>query len=95
MSSTYWCYRCNRFYRVWSEESITCPDCNTGFVEEVEAPTRSTLSGSRRRRFPPATMQTPRNMEQAPASGYGSGSSPSVRRNRRNTGDRSPFNPVL
>uniref|UniRef100_A0A3Q7FZK3 RING-type E3 ubiquitin transferase n=1 Tax=Solanum lycopersicum TaxID=4081 RepID=A0A3Q7FZK3_SOLLC len=96
MSSTYWCYRCNRFYRVWSEESITCPDCNTGFVEEIEAPTRSTLSGSRRRRFPPAVMQTAaRSTDQSPASGYGSGSSPGVRRNRRNTGDRSPFNPVI
>ncbi|KAH0692583.1 hypothetical protein KY285_019680 [Solanum tuberosum] len=96
MSSTYWCYRCNRFYRVWSEESIACPDCNTGFVEEIEAPTRSTLSGSRRRRIPPAVMQTAaRSTEQSPASGYGSGSSPGVRRNRRNTGDRSPFNPVI
>ncbi|CAN4090098.1 unnamed protein product [Withania somnifera] len=86
MSSTYWCYRCNRFYRVWSEESITCPDCNTGFVEEIEAPTRSTLSESRRHRFPPApAIQTDQS----------SGSNPSLRRNRRNTGDRSPFNPVI
>ncbi|CAN4106814.1 unnamed protein product [Withania somnifera] len=86
MSSTYWCYRCNRFYRVWSEESITCPDCNSGFVEEVEAPTRSTLSGSRRLRFPPAP-EIPTNQS--------SDSSPGLRRNRRNTGDRSPFNPVI
>lgn len=75
MSSTYWCYRCNRFYRVWSEESITCPDCNTGFVEEIEAPTRSTLSGSRRRRFPPAAvMNAAHNTDPSNVSGYGSGS---------------------
>ncbi|KAF3650239.1 E3 ubiquitin-protein ligase [Capsicum annuum] len=96
MSSTYWCYRCNRFYRVWSEESITCPDCNTGFVEEIEAPTRSTLSGSRRRRFPPAAvMNAAHNTDPSNVSGYGSGSSPGVRRTRRNAGDRSPFNPVI
>ncbi|KAK4373583.1 hypothetical protein RND71_008967 [Anisodus tanguticus] len=98
MSSTYWCYRCNRSYRAWSEESITCPDCNSGFVEEIEAPTRSTLSGSRRRRLPPAAateMTTARNSDQSSRSGYGSGSSPGVRRNLRNVGDRSPFNPVI
>ncbi|XP_009593953.1 E3 ubiquitin-protein ligase RDUF2 [Nicotiana tabacum] len=97
MSSTYWCYRCNRFYRVYNEDSVTCPDCNTGFVEEVEAPTRSSLSVSRRRRFP-----APRNSDQSPGTGpisgtgHGSGSSPGLRRNRRNGGgDRSPFNPVI
>ncbi|XP_060184363.1 E3 ubiquitin-protein ligase RDUF1-like [Lycium barbarum] len=35
MSSTYWCYRCNRSYRFVNQDSITCPDCNSGFIEEI------------------------------------------------------------
>ncbi|KAL8498116.1 hypothetical protein ACS0TY_021446 [Phlomoides rotata] len=76
MSSTYWCYRCNRFVRVGSPDSVACPDCNNGFIEEVETPTRSSLSDSRRRRFPAAAIRR-------------------LGRNRRNGGDRSPFNPVI
>ncbi|KAI3458677.1 hypothetical protein Pfo_015340 [Paulownia fortunei] len=99
MSSTYWCYRCNRFVRVWTQDSVACPDCNSGFVEEVETPTRSSLSDSRRRRFPAAAMYMMRTPDSGPASGSGSGSisgsSPRLRRSRRNGGDRSPFNPVI
>lgn len=97
MPSSYWCYRCNRFVRVWNQDSVTCPDCNLGFVEEIETPTRSSLSESRRRRFPAAAMYMMRNSEsnQSLNSGSGSGSSPALRRSRRNGGDRSPFNPVI
>lgn len=100
MPSSYWCYRCNRFVRVWTQDSIACPDCNGGFVEEIETPTRSSLSESRRRRFPAAAMYMMRNSDsgQGPpgsSSGSGSGSSPALRRSRRNGGDRSPFNPVI
>ncbi|MCE0481460.1 hypothetical protein HAX54_039232 [Datura stramonium] len=69
---------------------IVTPVCG-----KIEAPSRSTLSGSRRRRFPAAAMHAAPNTDQSPASGYGSGSSPGARRNRRNGGDRSPFNPVI
>ncbi|PIN00717.1 Ubiquitin--protein ligase [Handroanthus impetiginosus] len=99
MSSTYWCYRCSRFVRVWTQDSVACPDCNSGFVEEVETPTRSSLSDSRRRRFPAAAMYMMRTPESGPASASGSGavpgSSPRLRRSRRIGGDRSPFNPVI
>ncbi|KAL7107781.1 hypothetical protein ACP275_06G075900 [Erythranthe tilingii] len=99
MSSTYWCYRCNRFVRVWSPDSVACPDCNSGFVEEVESPARSSLSDSRRRRFPAAAMYMMRTPDSVPVPGSGpgsiSGSSPRLRRSRRNGGDRSPFNPVI
>ncbi|KAL8539073.1 hypothetical protein ACS0TY_000896 [Phlomoides rotata] len=95
MSSTYWCYRCNRFVRVGSPDSVACPDCNSGFIEEVETPTRSSLSDSRRRRFPAAAMYMVRTPDSGPASGSGAGSSPRLRRSRRNGGDRSPFNPVI
>ncbi|KAL3523843.1 hypothetical protein ACH5RR_016677 [Cinchona calisaya] len=98
-SPSYWCYRCNRFVRVWTRDSISCPDCNGGFVEEIDTPSRSSLSESRRRRFPAAAMYMMRNSDsgQAPgsSSGSGSGSSPALRRSRRNGGDRSPFNPVI
>ncbi|KAL2558037.1 zinc finger (C3HC4-type RING finger) family protein [Forsythia ovata] len=93
INSAYWCYRCNRFVRVWTQDSIACPDCNSGFVEEIDNSTRSSLSDSRRRRFPAAAMYMMRNPESGP--GSGSGSSPRLRRNRRNGGDRSPFNPVI
>ncbi|XAR66263.1 Ubiquitin--protein ligase [Bertholletia excelsa] len=89
-SSSYWCYRCNRFVRVWSQDSISCPDCDGGFVEEIETPTRSWLSEPRARRFAAESMHVignTRNMDQ--------GSSPGLRRSRRNGGDRSPFNPVI
>ncbi|OIS97865.1 PREDICTED: probable E3 ubiquitin-protein ligase RHC2A [Nicotiana attenuata] len=80
MSSNYWCYRCNRFITVRNQDSITCPNCNSGFVEElVETPNRSPLSASRRRRFPAVA----------------SDSGPTLQRSRRNGGDRSPFNPVI
>ncbi|XP_042013181.1 LOW QUALITY PROTEIN: probable E3 ubiquitin-protein ligase RHC2A [Salvia splendens] len=97
MSSTYWCYRCNRFVRVWTQGSVSCPDCSSGFVEEIEAPNRSSLSDSRRRRFPAAAMYMMRTPDSGPGSGSGSatGSSPRLRRSRRNGGDRSPFNPVI
>ncbi|XP_073123725.1 probable E3 ubiquitin-protein ligase RHC2A [Henckelia pumila] len=93
MSSTYWCYRCNRFVRVSAQDSVTCPDCSGGFVEEVDNPARSSLSDSRRRRFPAAAMYMMRTPDSG--SGSGSGSSPRLRRSRRNGGDRSPFNPVI
>ncbi|CAK9276484.1 unnamed protein product [Sphagnum jensenii] len=33
--SQYWCYQCNRTVRP-STDDIICPDCNDGFVEEVD-----------------------------------------------------------
>lgn len=83
--------------RVWTQDSVNCPDCNGGFVEEIETPTRSSLSDSRRRRFPAAAMYMMRTPDSGPGSGSGSGtgSSPRLRRSRRNGGDRSPFNPVI
>lgn len=90
-SPSYWCYRCNRFVRVRNHhDSLSCPDCNGGFIEEVESPARSDLSDSRHRRFPAAAMYMVGN-GRAPEQG----SSPGLRRTRRNGGDRSPFNPVI
>ncbi|KAL2549595.1 zinc finger (C3HC4-type RING finger) family protein [Forsythia ovata] len=86
VTSSYWCYRCNRFVSVWTQDSITCPDCNGGFVEEIDTP-------NRRRRFPAASMYMVQTPDSSPS--LGSGSSSRLRRSRRNGGDRSPFNPVI
>ncbi|KAB1220833.1 E3 ubiquitin-protein ligase RING1 [Morella rubra] len=86
MGSSYWCYRCNRFIRVRvrSQETILCPDCGGGFIEEIRNPSRSPLQ-----RFPAAAMyiENPPNAEH--------NAIPRVRRGRGNGGDRSPFNPVI
>ncbi|XP_074287304.1 putative E3 ubiquitin-protein ligase RHC2A [Silene latifolia] len=80
-TSSYWCYRCNRFVRVFNNnnlDSMICPDCNGGFVEQIDSP---------RRRFPSTTVSSAANPTIS--------SSPRLRRSRRNGGDRSPFNPVI
>ncbi|KAI3817767.1 hypothetical protein L1987_11565 [Smallanthus sonchifolius] len=93
-SPSFWCYRCGRFIAVPShrqDSSVFCPDCNGGFIEEVDSPNRSpesTLSDSRRRRFPAADLYAVSNEQQSPTS-------PALRQARRNTGDGSPFNPVI
>src|SRR5215469_2349121 len=84
-TTSYWCYRCNRSVRVWTRESITCPDCELGFVEELT--NHSDISS--RRRFP---------AEAAAMLMVSNRSSPDrnpSRRNRRNTGDRTPINPII
>ncbi|CAM8952183.1 hypothetical protein QQ045_017510 [Rhodiola kirilowii] len=92
-SPSYWCYRCNRFTRVLNQDSISCPGCNGGFVEQIDNPVlhRSSPSDARRRRLPPTAAmymignRTDPDPDPAPA----------PRRTRRNGGDRSPFNPVI
>ncbi|OVA17820.1 zinc finger protein [Macleaya cordata] len=88
--SSYWCYRCSRFVRVWARDTVVCPDCDGGFVEEVENPSRSTHAEARRRRFPAAAMYMLGNR---PSSDENTNTG--FRRSRRNGGDRSPFNPVI
>ncbi|OAY46123.1 probable E3 ubiquitin-protein ligase RHC2A [Manihot esculenta] len=94
-TASYWCYRCSRFVRAWRQQApddrITCPDCETGFIEEFEI--QEDISN---RRFPP-----PSSSAAASAAMLMVGALPStdqnnpVRRTRRNTGDRSPINPVI
>lgn len=54
-SSSFWCYRCNRIVSLQIHYETTpfplCPDCNTGFLEELlinpsHAPPRSTRASS-------------------------------------------------
>ncbi|XWS07737.1 hypothetical protein CRYUN_Cryun41cG0016100 [Craigia yunnanensis] len=89
-TTSYWCYRCGRFVRIFIQDQITCPDCDGGFIEEIDNhlhEARDLQSDSRRvgiNRFPAAAM-------------FNSGPTPTtiLRRSRRNGGDRSPFNPVI
>ncbi|XP_058099321.1 E3 ubiquitin-protein ligase RDUF2-like [Magnolia sinica] len=84
---SFWCYRCSRYVRVWGRDSavVVCPDCDSGFVEEIENPPRS----APRRRFPSAAMYMLGSNR--PNSDRNAG----LRRGRRSGGDRSPFNPVI
>ncbi|KAK9062955.1 hypothetical protein SSX86_016825 [Deinandra increscens subsp. villosa] len=100
-SSSFWCYRCNRFVRVRThlqDSSLSCPDCNGGFIEEINSPNRSNGSGPLgsdfyRSRFPAAAMYMVGNGQHSPGP---SPSPPILRRARRNGGgERSPFNPVI
>ncbi|KAJ1376680.1 Zinc finger, RING-type [Sesbania bispinosa] len=90
-TSSYWCYRCSRFVRVWRQDTVVCPDCDGGFIEEIEHPARSVHVDGRRRRFPAAAMYM---IGQRPGSDQNSRPA-ALRRTRRNGGDRSPFNPVI
>ncbi|KAK8542019.1 hypothetical protein V6N13_137405 [Hibiscus sabdariffa] len=83
--SPYWCYRCNRFIRIRVrsfQDSIHCPDCGSGFIEEFETPSRSPIH----HRFPAAAMysETP-----SPALSPSPTATPRFRRARRNA------NPVV
>lgn len=73
---------------------MVCPDCDSGFVEEIENPPRSVHVDSRRRRFPAAAMYMI-GAHRAASNSDRSNSGPGLRRTRRNGGDRSPFNPVI
>ena len=92
MSSSYWCYRCSRFVRVWRQDVVICPDCDSGFVEQIEHPSRSVHVEARRRRLPATAMYM---IGPRPTTDQNSRPPVAPRRSRRNGGDRSPFNPVI
>ncbi|KAK4756750.1 hypothetical protein SAY87_006877 [Trapa incisa] len=95
----YWCYRCSRFVQVLSRSSMSCADCDGGFVELIESPTMGHDGEPRHPQlFPGAAMYVP-------VSSSGLGSSPipgrstysDTRRIRRqpSSGSRSSFNQVF
>ncbi|MED6158569.1 hypothetical protein PIB30_033891 [Stylosanthes scabra] len=106
-TSSYWCYRCSRFVRVWTHDTVVCPDCDGGFVEEIDPPPRSLNLDARRRRFPAAAMymigQRPHSSADQNTNSINNNNNNNssainrhaLRRTRRNGGDRSPFNPVI
>ncbi|CAA7029006.1 unnamed protein product [Microthlaspi erraticum] len=95
-SGSYWCYSCSRF--VWIADSISCPDCDGGFLEHIQEPVDFTPSDSFHRvttqhrsptRFPPSS--TTSSMHASTAENSPTPSSAIVTRTRSN---RSP-NPVI
>ncbi|CAJ1970915.1 unnamed protein product [Sphenostylis stenocarpa] len=91
--SSHWCFRCNKFVRVWRQEMPMCPDCDSGFVEEIDPSHRSIHVETRRRRFPRAAAMY--------MIGHRSGNPDHIPHSSRHhhcrpvTGDRSPLNPVI
>lgn len=83
--SSFWCYRCNRFIRVWAQDTILCPDCGSGFVEQINSHSRF----PQRRRFPRSAMylENLNTLDQDPVHRF--------LRSRRRGADQSPFNPVI
>lgn len=107
-TTTYWCYRCNRFVRVLVLDAISCPDCDGGFLEEVETYPRpfpvAAETPRHRRRFPTGPAPTPAMYvldapadDPSPLTPRRRVDASGFRRSRRNAGagDRSPFNPVI
>lgn len=39
-ASQYWCYQCRRTVRPTAADELICPQCNDGFLEEVDTPAR-------------------------------------------------------
>ncbi|RVW87376.1 E3 ubiquitin-protein ligase RDUF1 [Vitis vinifera] len=68
-----------------AQDAILCPDCGSGFVEQINNLSRS----PRRRRLPGSAMylENRNALDQDPV--------PRIRRARRSGGDRSLFNPVI
>ncbi|PSR86120.1 E3 ubiquitin-protein like [Actinidia chinensis var. chinensis] len=88
--ASYWCYRCTRFVRVRAEENLLCPYCDGGFIEAVDVAPAPPVSDSPRR-FPAAAMF----MLGSHRPDSDRSTNLRFRRQRRNHGDRSPFNPVI
>lgn len=87
-SSSYWCYRCSRHVQVWNRDSVVCPDCDGGFIEELGSP----VPARRRSHGAAAVYVLPGRRSTADLPPH-----PPPRRGRRfgGGGDRSPFNPVI
>ncbi|KAI9124262.1 hypothetical protein K1719_005562 [Acacia pycnantha] len=86
VGSSYWGYRCNQFVRVTIgvEETWLCPDCGSGFIEEIRTHTHSPFH-----RFPSPSMYVDdESVSEQRAS-------PRIRLGPRNAGDRSLFNIVF
>ncbi|CAL9105941.1 unnamed protein product, partial [Musa textilis] len=98
MASSYWCYRCSRFVRVWPQDAIVCPNCDGGFLEEVGSPPPRLYPTAepRRRRVPSTDAHALGGDWSAAAAPPRHSSELRFRRNRRSSaGDRFHFNPVI
>ncbi|KAF8086145.1 hypothetical protein N665_0634s0030 [Sinapis alba] len=82
-SGSYWCYSCSRF--VWVSDSISCPDCDGGFLEHIhQSPDFAPSEPLHRRsptRFPLSSLHAPADTSPIPVT-------------RTRSSNRSP-NPVI
>ncbi|KAK1420823.1 hypothetical protein QVD17_22710 [Tagetes erecta] len=81
-TTSYWCYRCTRIIRLVAGEQVICPYCEGEFIESVDS-----------HASPPPESRRRSSMYM-----FGSNDRSDMRfrrGNRRNRGDRSPFNPVI
>ncbi|CAD5320872.1 unnamed protein product [Arabidopsis thaliana] len=96
-SGSYWCYSCSRF--VWVSDSISCPDCDGGFLELIQEPldftpsdsftTTTTTQHRSPTRFPP-----PSSSSSTPSASMHADNSPTPTIVTRTRSNRSP-NPVI
>ncbi|KAK4780210.1 hypothetical protein SAY87_016316 [Trapa incisa] len=85
LTTTYWCHQCARFVRTWAHNgAVSCPHCESGFIEEVPVDTPLPDIPSPRLRFPFGH-----------AASHSDRSGNIRRRRRPATGERSPYNPVI
>ncbi|KAI6684069.1 hypothetical protein NL676_029982 [Syzygium grande] len=91
-TSSYWCYRCSYFIRVWSQDSITYPNCDSKFVEEIKntPPSLPITTDACRWRFSTAAMYMIRSR-----SGQGQSPGLGLHWSCRNERNRSSFNLVI
>ncbi|XP_010508986.1 PREDICTED: probable E3 ubiquitin-protein ligase RHC2A [Camelina sativa] len=101
-SGSYWCYSCSRF--VWVSDSISCPDCDGGFLEHIQESLDFTPSDSFHRvtttaqhrsptRFPlPSSSSSSSSMHASTADN--SPTTPPTTVTRTRSSNRSP-NPVI
>ncbi|XWS74104.1 hypothetical protein CRYUN_Cryun02cG0186900 [Craigia yunnanensis] len=90
-TSSYWCYSCTRLVRVLAldngtDDAVSCPYCNGGFVEEIES------SDNHTPRFP--AMHTITSDENNRLNSNRT-RNPVFRRNRRISVERSNINPII
>lgn len=86
-TSSYWCYRCNKYVRVRARDVILCPECGRGFVEEINA------GRHRSHRHRRSLASSEMHFYSSPAIEHGSIREP--HRHRRNGSEYSDFDPVI
>ncbi|XP_074592555.1 E3 ubiquitin-protein ligase RDUF2-like [Curcuma longa] len=101
--SSYWCYRCSRLVVLRPQDAIVCPDCDGGFLQQIDSPPHQfhSPSANRRRRSRHAASSSPDShtvisVGSAPAGRSHQPSGLRRHRHRRSSAsDRSAFNPVV
>lgn len=92
-TASYWCYRCTRFVRVWvarRRDAVTCPHCDTGFLEEIDSPAAAAAEESHSHPFGASYLYTGDPSQTPPLT-----TSRRARRGGGGSNRRHAFNPVI